>query len=212
MTLSVNALTTVPYMQERLGLTDAEIASNLPLIERLIEASSGALERATGRNLASRTYTSEALDGTGLSRLQVPVKFIPITAITTLTLYDASLTTSQAITVSGASNELRWTKAGRLTLFPDATWSTFPFGFHNVLITFTSGLGEAVGDQEDQAHYDVAREACEQIIVGKWNSRQHDPSVKSMRVDDVSITYTDMADVQDQVAELTGLRAYSIFG
>jgi hypothetical protein len=178
--LSSIALTTQRNIQDRLGLTDEEVNTQFGLLSQLINAASGFLERTTGRRLASRTYTNLGLDGNGRHVLQIPSQHHPVTALTALTLKDASLTSSETINVSTSVNQLRWTTWGRLTLYPDAIWSTFPLGHNNVLVSFTGGLAATLTDASFVLEYDIAREACEQLVVMKYLARDHNPSVSGI--------------------------------
>lgn len=193
-------------MQERLGLSDSELASNVFLLERLINSASGMLEMLTGRNLASRTYANLEIDGNGRDVLLIPRKYIPITALTALTLKTSDLGTSESVDVSTSNNELRWTSWGRMTLYPDAGWNVFPPGHRNVLVSFTGGLSSSLTDPSYALQYEVAREACEMLVTGKWFSLQRDPQISSMKVDDVSVSYGDSKEVSDYVKELKILK------
>ena len=98
-----------------------------------------------------------------------------------------------------------------MTLFPDATWTTFPRGRHNVLLTFTGGLSDSLTDLSDQLQYHVAREACEELVALKWFARKRDPGLASEQYGPYRYTLRDFGSLPETLKkDVIALRSWSI--
>jgi hypothetical protein len=186
MTLSVVALTTVPKVYAALGLDDD---SDPSLVEDDIEALSALFEQLTGRVLASRTFTAEALDGTGRATLWLTAEgkwAMPVTALTALTLTSADGQQSSVVTVTPSANQVRLhATAGRLTLLASTGGSVFPAGWRNIVATFTAGFSWT-------AHLPQRRLLERAVILGiQWMQQQmgEGMDIASFRMGDTAISY-----------------------
>lgn len=178
------------------GLTGDGVAApsttDESVLEGYIDGVSGLFEQYTGRLLASRTITGEELDGNGRENLWLRVEgkaAYPVTSLTALTLKSSNLSASEVINVLTTVNQVRVDRAtGRLTLYPDAAWSSFPVGRKNIVVSFIAGF--------TSTDHPAQRKTLERLAIAgvQWFQAQseRDPSVSriDVRADGgVALTY-----------------------
>jgi len=172
--------------------TAAPSTTDESVLEGYIDGISGLFEQYTGRVLASRTVTSEELDGNGRENLWLRAEgkaAYPVTSLTALTLKSSNLAAAAVINVATSVNQVRMDRAtGRITLYPDAPWSSFPVGRKNIIVSFIAGF--------TTADHPAQRKTLERLAIAgvQWLTAQseRDPSVSRIDVrgdGGVALTY-----------------------
>lgn len=94
------------------------------------------LDHATGRTLASTTYTDAKLDGHGMSHIFLP--HCPVTAVTSVEIeYYGELTYA-----GDETTDYRWDSSGTITYLD----GIFPVGTGNITVTYTGGFTTCPAD------------------------------------------------------------------
>ena len=148
------------------------------LLTALLTAASDAVEKYCDRLFETAART-EVHDGTGADFLYV--RALPITALTTITIYETGGTTTEI----ASGNFVYDADSGRITFGYNNTsaFGTFPAGTQNISVAYTGGYeSDSIPDAVQQA---VALVALE--IYGQGNVKT--PGLASERLGDFAQSY-----------------------
>jgi hypothetical protein len=146
-------------------LTAAEIRANINVtdttewpdaaVNEILKEVSAYIDFYTGRTWGGIVQVSnQYLDGTGTSRLQLPVK--DLLAVTAIAIDDdidgvySSITiNSSSLTLNSTGDFIRFYNFGLIELDPDAEVNLFALGSKTVKITYQYGISAATDDVKD---------------------------------------------------------------
>jgi hypothetical protein len=176
-TLQNSALASVEIVADYLGI-DPNV--DLPIIERLLNTSTGVLELATGRRLKNRTYTDYRLDGNG--RRFIYFDEFPVNTVTSLVTEDSTQQTIETIDVNVLNKKMLIDRrAGKILLME----TVFPTGIQNIKLTCTAGLDTTY--EEDTMDLSVLEQATILLVQNMYaNKGIVDQLMRSERIGDYS--------------------------
>lgn len=170
-----NALATLADVKLYLRIAVADVSEDA-FLDRLIDMSTGQIEKYTRRKLKERVGLTEFYDGTGTSHLIL--REFPITGLTSVNI-DPLQTFGTATEIDVTQFIVRSDKEGRISISPigSTTSARFPGGVKNVKVVYNAGFATIPDELALAAiklvavHFAKAREGADGVAAESLGGR-----------------------------------------
>jgi hypothetical protein len=166
--LQAHALTSLPRLKARLSITDTGFDS---VLERMINASTGLIERHINRRLKEATYTNEVYSVANRGTDTIALNQIPVTVLTSAAYRAGTPSTPSWTAFTTDQYELMNDGASGIVRI----YGGVPYGTNAVRFTYTAGFKinfDAIANPAEHTLPEEISDLCERIATRMFKKRE----------------------------------------